>query len=196
MKTKKLKQTINQKEHKLLLANIVGNEDMRKATKENLLKTFIFLYYTGIRLNEIQDITYGDVRQLLENEELIINLAKTNNQRKIFLSKDFKRDIIKYYDVYNDKYQDDTKLILKNGSAVLNKGIHITTFIQLVNKTIQNVLGDNFSSHSYRRGLITQMAKKQINPKIISTFIGHSSTQTTMAYITPTDDDLRGCLIR
>ena len=190
-KTIKLKQTIQLKEHKLLIAYVVGNEDMRQATKDNLLKTFTFLYYTGIRLNEIQDLTFGDIRELLQNGELIINVQKTKTQRKIFLSKDFKRDIEKYFDIENPKYLGDTRLILKQGKAVLNQGIHITTFIQLVNKTIQNVLNENFSSHSYRRGLITEMAKNQVNPKFISKFIGHSSTQTTMTYITPTDDDLR-----
>ncbi len=194
--TRKLKQPITTKEHKLLISNIIGNEDMRQTTKDNLLKTFTLLYYTGVRLNEIQDMTYGDMRQLLNNEELIINLSKTSTQRKIFLSKEFKRDILKYFDVNNEKYNDNTRLILKNGSATLNRGIHITTFIQLVNKTIQNVLNENFSSHSYRRGLITEMAQRQINPKIISTFIGHSNTQTTMMYISPTDADLRGALVR
>jgi integrase len=194
--TRKLKQPITTKEHKLLISNIIGNEDMRLATKDNLLKTFTFLYYSGVRLNEIQELTYGDIRKLLDDEELIINLSKTATQRKLFLSKDFKKDIEKYFDVHNEKYNNDTRLILKNGSAILNKGIHITTFIQLVNKTIQNVLNENFSSHSYRRGLITEMAQKKINPKIISTFIGHSSTQTTMMYISPTDNDLRGALVR
>ncbi len=31
-----------------------GREDLRRNTKSNLLRTFVFLYYTGARLNELQ----------------------------------------------------------------------------------------------------------------------------------------------
>ncbi|WP_434282551.1 hypothetical protein [Aliarcobacter cryaerophilus] len=40
------------------------------------------------------------------------------------------------------------------------------------------------------------MAAKQINIKIISKFIGHSDVKTTMNYVKPTDDDIKGAMIR
>jgi integrase/recombinase XerD len=57
-----------------------------------------------------------------------------------------------------------------------------STFIKKVNTFIQEVLGHRYSSHSFRSGLITDMAKS-INPKFIKEFIGHSDIKTTIILI-------------
>ena len=41
-----------------------------------------------------------------------------------------------------------------------------------------------------------KVISKGINTKIISKFIGHSDVKTTMHYIKPTDDDVKGAMIR
>ena len=75
-------------------------------------------------------------------------------------------------------------------------GIHPLTFIAQVNQVMKNILGDGYTSHSFRQGLISEMGAKGINAKIISKFIGHSDVKTTMGYIKPTDDDVKGAMIR
>lgn len=68
-------------------------------------------------------------------------------------------------------------------------------FIQQVNKTIKEILGEVYYSHSFRQGLITEMGSKSINIKIISQFVGHKNVSTTMGYIKPTDEQIREALI-
>ena len=62
---------------------------------------------------------------------------------------------------------------------------------------MQKALGDSgYTSHSFRQGLISEFANKQINIKIIQGFIGHRDSKTTMRYIRPTENDIRGALVR
>lgn len=69
-------------------------EDLRQNTKKNLLRTFVFLYYTGARLNELQTLKVRDVKKLLKKGELFLFTQKTNSQRKLYLSPRFKHDLI------------------------------------------------------------------------------------------------------
>lgn len=81
---------------------------------------------------------------------------------------------------------------IKSGKA----GINSDVFIKQVNLKMKEVLGSGYTSHSFRQGLISEMGAKGINAKIISKFIGHSDVKTTMGYIKPTDDDVKGAMIR
>jgi len=61
---------------------------------------------------------------------------------------------------------------------------------------MKEILGEGFTSHSFRQGLITEMGSKSINIKIISNFIGHKNVSTTLGYIKPTDDQIKNSLVR
>ncbi|RLA84486.1 MAG: hypothetical protein DRG78_01380 [Epsilonproteobacteria bacterium] len=74
--------------------------------------------------------------------------------------------------------------------------INHIVFIQQVNKFINSVLGTGYTSHSFRKGIISEFGSKGVNIKIISKFVGHSDVKTTMRYITPTDEDIMMNLIR
>jgi integrase len=86
------------------------------------------------------------------------------------------------------------KVIQKLGHT--ESSIHPISYINLVNKHMKKVLGDRFTSHSFRQGLLTEMGAKSVNPKIIQHFIGHKSIKTTLNYITPTKDDIQNALVR
>ena len=91
---------------------------------------------------------------------------------------------------------DDSKIISKGSDKNKRTSINKIVFIQQVNKTIKEILGEGFSSHSFRQGLITEMGSKSINIKIISQFVGHKNISTTMGYIKPTDEQILNNLIR
>jgi len=61
---------------------------------------------------------------------------------------------------------------------------------------MKEALGDGFTSHSFRQGLISEMGSKSVNVKIISKFIGHKDIKTTLGYIKPTDSDIENALVR
>jgi site-specific recombinase XerD len=75
--------------------------------------------------------------------------------------------------------------------------MHPLSYITIVNKFIKDTLGPNYtSSHSFRQGLLTEMAAKGINVQIMAKFVGHSSFKTTLNYVKPTDEMVMSSLVR
>ena len=95
---KTIKESISSKEFKKLMIYTRDWEDIRRNTKKNLLRTFVFLYYTGARINELQTLKVKDVKKLLEKGELFLFTQKTNSQRKLYLSPRFKHDLLNWND--------------------------------------------------------------------------------------------------
>ena len=118
-------------------------------------------------------------------------------ERKLYAGKEFQKHLKKLFDINCDDFDLNRRIIVKasNNNSHLSK-INNDVFIAQVNKTIKSILGEGYTSHSFRQGIITEMGSKGINTKIISKFIGHSDIKTTMRYIKPTDDDVRGAMVR
>jgi integrase/recombinase XerD len=191
---KRIKENITEVEYKKLMSFTRGNETLRNNTKLNLLRTFTILFFTGLRLNEVQELKIINIKNLIENKNVKIDISKTSTQRKLYLTNSFQKELLKLFDFKNEL--DDNKIISKGSDKNKRTSINKIVFIQQVNKTIKEILGEGFSSHSFRQGLITEMGSKSINIKIISQFVGHKNVSTTMGYMKPTDEQIFKNLIR
>lgn len=191
-KTTKIRENISETEYQKLLIYLNGTENLNSNTKNNLKRTFVLLYFTGMRINEVKQLKIKDIYTIFEKEELIILCHKTKKERKLFFSKEAIKQIRKHF-IFNDNPKNNDYIITVKGNT--SKTPSSSTFISKINSFIHEVLGHRYSSHSFRAGIITDMAKS-INPKFIKEFIGHSDIKTTMRYIRPTSEDLRKCLIR
>jgi integrase len=191
-KIKRIKESITEVEFKKLMSYIRGDESIRENTRINFLRTFIFLYFSGLRLNEVQELKIKDIKNLLDQGMIKVYISKTSSERKIYLSSSFKKEIEKVFDFTNEN--DENRVIHKSTNK--KDKINNIVFIQQVNSKIKEILGPGFTSHSFRQGLITEMGSKSINVKIISNFIGHKNVSTTLGYIRPTDEQIRDALVR
>ena len=191
---KRIKENITEVEYKKLISFIRGNETLRENTKLNLLRTFTILFFTGLRLNEVQELKIKDIKNLLQDGNVKIDISKTSTQRKLYLTNSFQKELVKLFDFKNEL--DENRIISKGSDKNKRTSINNIVFIQQVNKTIKEILGEGYSSHSFRQGLITEMGSKSINIKIISQFVGHKNISTTMGYIKPTDEQIREALVR
>lgn len=191
---KRIKENITEVEYKKLMTYVRGNENIRKNTKLNLLRTFTILFFTGLRVNEVQELKVKDIKKLIDEQSLKITISKTSSERKLYLSNSFKKELLKIFDLKNEDLEH--RVIAKGSSKNKKVGINNIVFIQQINSTIKNILGKGYSSHSFRQGLITEMGSKSINIKIISQFVGHKNVSTTMGYIKPTDDQIINSLVR
>jgi integrase/recombinase XerD len=202
MKTKKhksikrIKENITEAEYKKLLNSVRGDDVIKETTRSNLLSAFTILYFTGLRLNELQELRISNIVELIDSGSTKLILPKTKNERKLFAGDEFKKQLKKLILAYGSNLDIQARVITKGSSKNKHTGINPIVFITQVNKTMKSVLGDGYTSHSFRQGLITEMGSKGINTKIISKFIGHSDVKTTMRYINPTDEDLKGAMIR
>ena len=191
---KRIKENITIIEFKKLMSHVRGNDSIRENTRLNILRTFTILFYTGMRLNELQDLRVKDIKELLTNETVKVLSKKTSSERKLYLTKDFKKALIP---LFNFELEDDENRVIAKGSNKNKRsGINAITFIQQVNSYLKEVLGTGYTSHSFRAGIINEYASKGVNIKIISKYIGHSDTKTTLLYVNPSDDDIMKNLIR
>jgi len=192
---KRIKESIKEFEFDVLINFVTNNDKMRQNTKDNYLKAFTLLFYSGARLNELTQITNKDILSLIKNKELIIKTHKTKSERKIYFSDKAVKHITKLFKEFNiDIESEQYKIIRVKGNPYTTPSP--IAFIQQTNKIIQSVLGKRYTSHSFRQGLITELGTKGVNPKIIKEFMGHKDIKTTMRYIKPNEEDIRNSLTR
>ena len=192
---KRIKESITETEYKKLMNAVRGDEFLRQTSKTNLLRAFMLLYFTGLRLNEVQNLTLSNIKELLDLGQTKLILSKTSSERKLYAGEAFQKQLRRLFEL--DRVMDlDSRVIAKGSNKSKKEGISHDVFIKQVNAVIKSILGEGYTSHSFRQGLITEMGAKGVNVKIISQFIGHSDVKTTMRYIKPTDDDVRGAMVR
>jgi len=191
----RIKENVTQREYTILMNFVRGDEKMRENTKLNILRTFTLLYYTGIRVNETQELLIKHIKELLEKGFVKFETKKTSTERKLYLSSDdFKKDLLKVFDFETE--DDENKVIAKGSNKNKRTGISPIVFITKVNSIMKEALGSGYTSHSFRQGILTEMGSKSVNVKVISKFIGHKDVKTTLRYINPTDEDILNSLIR
>ena len=83
IKLKRIKESITEVEYKKLINAVKGDETLRENTKDNLLRTFTILYFTGLRLNELQEMKLSHIKELIDNGETKLILPKTKSERKL-----------------------------------------------------------------------------------------------------------------
>ena len=191
MATKKIKKSITEKEYKLLQSHSKGDDSLKEFNRNRFLRIFCFLYFSGVRVNELSQIKYRHIKEIIKNGETIIVTHKTKNERILYFSDQAIKEMRKYF----DQSEDENDYIIASWNNPKNR-MHEISLINLVNKYMKKVLGEGFTSHSFRQGLLTEMGSKSINPKIIQSFIGHSDVKTTLHYIKPTSNDVKMSLVR
>ena len=192
---KRIKESITETEYKKLMNAVRGDESLRQTSKTNLLRAFMLLYFTGLRLNEVQNLTLSNIKELLDLGQTKLILSKTSSERKLYAGEAFQKQLRRLFEL--DRVMDlDSRVIAKGSNKSKKEGISHDVFIKQVNAVMKSILGEGYTSHSFRQGLITEMGSKGVNVKIIAQFIGHSDVKTTLRYIKPTDDDVRGAMVR
>ena len=189
---KRVKKSVTAKEYKKLMNFVRGDEDIKPFNQKRFLKIFSLLYYSGLRINEITQIKYSHIAEIIQTSETIIISHKTSRERVLYFSDNAIKELKKYFTYEESELKN--YCITSWGNP--KKTFHEVSLIQLVNKYMKNILGDNYTSHSFRQGLITEMGSKSINPRVIQSYIGHRNVSTTLNYIKPTEEDIKLSLVR
>ena len=132
---KKIKENITEVEYKKLMSFVRGNETLRENTKLNLLRTFTILFFTGLRLNDVQELKTIDIKNLLQNGNVKIDISKTSTQRKLYLTSSFQKELLKLFDFTIEG--DENRIISKGSNKNKKTSINKIVFIQQVNKFIK-----------------------------------------------------------
>ncbi|MEA2017800.1 MAG: site-specific integrase [Campylobacterota bacterium] len=188
--TTRAKKPIASSEFKTLLLAL-DKSSKNKATREKFKKAFTLLYLTGCRVSEIIDFTIEDLKETIKNNEYsLTNKSKTGVARLITFDSNFKQvqmlehllptniDTLKFKNRY---------LFYSNHTG---KPMSVSSFTLQLNRFIHSVLGELYSTHSFRQGYITIARRLGTPIEIIQKDIAHRSVTTTMRYVDVTTEDI------
>lgn len=189
------KRPIGEEELNKLLVFLEEATHIKVETKIRHKKCIALSYYLGTRISELLLLTVGDIRDAMETGEAsLTNLTKTKRPRhlmftpksisvisKLFkdeldLAKGFNRNDLLFHSPHNKRHP-----------------LHHAPFTRQMNNLIHAALGNLYSSHSFRKGLLTSLAQT-CHPRIAQKILNHSSISTTMLYFSPSDEDARAAL--
>ena len=174
-----------------LLKTYVNGLDTFKTTKIKWIRSLEILFYSGLRVSEVLNIKIKDIRDGIMKGEMSVYISKQNTIRHIPLSPSSIKVLGK---LIKDENDDESYFIHKRNNK--RSKLNSNGFTKDLNDLIQFVLGKEYSSHSFRKGIITDFSSKGVNPKITQHFIGHRNVSTTLNYYKPTSEDIRKCLVR
>jgi len=181
--TTRAKKPILKREFDRLIRAVNHNTEIKSVTKAKLISAFTLLYLTGCRVSEIVHLTRDDLdRMITENEYSLTNATKTKTPRLI--SFDEGKTQIEFL----RRLAPLKKCIFyRNGSE---KPMTVSALTLLLNQFIHGVLGELYSSHSFRAGYITAFHQQGLSLEHIRTDIGHASIATTARYATVSHEEI------
>ena len=189
-KIKKIKDNISSKDFKHLINYLKADSSVRAIRKDRLLKLFNLLYITGLRVNETTQLTNRNFKELLENKQLKVIAHKQKVEKFIYLTDSSKKDIEKYFTL-----EDNDDLVFTSERGSKKSPLAINSVIRDINLYLQKVFPNQYlTSHSFRQSLITELAEKNINTKVIQSLIGHTSISSTYRYIKPSQEQILNSL--
>lgn len=188
-----MKKPIREKEFECIMRCLV-NDSLSDVKKTKLKRLFTVLYVTGLRINEAASLTYGQLRDGLHRQEMLLKTSKTGAWRRIFLSRDAAIALESVFCGDLDTMPDDVYLFHPRHRRYSMPSIDRLT--KDANEYLKKVLGPGYTSHSFRSGVITDMVAKTGNIKIAQEYIAHKSASTTLRYVRPSEDDIRAGLAR
>jgi len=182
--TTRAKKPIQKKEFDRLINAINRSLEIKSPTKLKLTRAFTLLYLTGCRISEIAYFKSDDVKQMIEeNEYSLTNNTKTHSSRLISFNENKTQiEFLKKIHPCDDGY-----LFAKNNSE---KVMTVSALKLLMNKFIHRVLGQLYSTHSFRTGYITTAHQRGLSLEHIREDIGHKNIATTARYATVTSDEI------
>jgi len=190
MKIAKIKDNISKKEFQHLINYLIADISVRTIRKDRLLKLFNLLYISGLRVNETTTLTNMQIKELLEQKQTKVIAHKQKIEKIIYLTESSRKQLSKYFEII-----DDYNLVFQSERGSKRDSLSSNSVIRDINSYLKKVFPNkNLTSHSFRQSLITELAEKNINTKVIQTLIGHKSISSTYRYIKPSEEQILNSL--
>ena len=187
---KRIRRSVTDQEYQKLITHTKSDPGIKEHKRLKLLRIFTLLYYTGMRINEVSLIKIEKIHELIDQSKGIIDTPKKENERELHFSPAACKSI---------------KLLIKDAAPEENfiyawekktTPMHKISLIAMVNTYMKQVLGQGYTSHSFRQGIITDMFAAGLSTPMVQKFIGHSDPKTTLHYAAPTSAQVHNALIR
>lgn len=181
---------IDLKDFKTIIQSINKNET-NEIKKFNLLLLHNLLRYTGLRVNEVLNLSKNDIERLFKQEQINVYCSKTKEERLVVLFKNERKEFLKFMNELNI----DDLLEKINHSGVVNTENNKLSFtdafrwskpyyLELEEKLggVKNK-GCLIGHHSYRIEYINFVLNMGLHIDVVAQLIGHKNLQTTLIYV-------------
>jgi len=178
-------------------AKVLNEKEIRKvllyiaAHKHSARNRAMFLLTTncGLRVKEVSQLRLSNILnsegKIREEFFLSVEQTKGSKGRTIYLSKKMQEELHNYLSI-RFKLDDllavtytDTSRALFPSQQNNNRGFSPSTLCQHFHYLYKNAKVDGASSHSGRRGFITNLANKGVSVRLLMELVGHSSMSIT-----------------
>lgn len=184
---KKLRLPIYYQQYTLFMGAAASKTLRNKDCRESQLHIiYTLLYYLGLRINELKEISYDNVITLMKKGTLDITLYKTKTIVKKIITNQGRqtlRDILPDIENFFTKHKNDTL-----GTDGNNNVIENLSFLKFVNSDMKTTceifqinFSDEYSSHCFRIGYITRLLHAA-TPHQVAEMVGHKSIASTLRY--------------
>jgi integrase/recombinase XerD len=177
--------TLNERELEKLLAHVASTKSPAR-NRAMLLLTHL----AGMRVGEVAAVRVCDVvasdGTIRDEINLSASQTKGKRSRAVLLNERMRAELASYMQtvtVLNPKQA----LFASQRSAAFTAN----SLTQVMNGIYRNVGFDGASSHSGRRGFLTNLAEKGVSVRVMMALAGHRNMATTQRYI-----DLRPGVLR
>jgi integrase/recombinase XerD len=180
----KLDERIPLAKNKGKLPIVLGRDEISRMLEATLnLKhrlVLMFLYYAGIRLNEIVNLKWSDIN--FQRSIIHLKTAKGGKERVIFFHEKLK-GFIEYFKIKNEGY-----VFISN----LGKKYDKRTVQMIVKNAAKKAgLSGRITPHTLRHSFATHLLEAGADIRHIQKLLGHSSLQTTQIYTHVANKDMK-----
>ena len=177
--------TLNERELQRLLDYVAKTKNVQR-NRTILLLT----HFAGMRVGEVAAVRVCDVVASDGTVRDEINLAasqtKGKQSRTVLLNERMRAELAKYLQTL--RVQDSKQALFYTQRS---EGFSANSLTQVVNGIYKQAGLDGASSHSGRRGFLTNLAEKGVSVRVMMALAGHRNMATTQRYI-----DLRPGVLR
>jgi integrase/recombinase XerD len=174
-------------------------ESKRHASRNRCM--FMMTHMSGARISEVASLRICDVLasdgSIKSEVYLSAQQTKGSKGRTLYLSEKMREEISLYLNT-RFKLKDllpvtmtDTVRALFTNQKDCQRGFSASTACQMFHYWYKEAKIEGASSHSGRRGFITNLANRGVHVRILQELAGHSSIAVTQKYIDVNQDKLR-----
>ena len=169
--------------NKAKLPIVLGKEEIKKMIEStNNIKhrlLLMFLYYAGLRLDEVRNIEWGDLD--FERGLIHLKIAKGDRERVIFLHQ-------KLIDMLNLSGIKEGIIFLSGRGQKYNK-----RSVQMIIKNASKKAGikKNVTPHTLRHSFATHLLESGADIRYIQQLLGHKDLKTTQIYTHVANKDIK-----
>ncbi len=184
------RRAIFEEEFTKLIVMTKRDKTIHYKTRLKLLRVYTLLYLTGCRVSEIINFTCKDIENIIVNKQISLdNSTKTKKPRALLFNYTGTKMLIDLD--YTDCSERTSFLFYSKGS---NTPMVTSVFNRLVNTHLKKVLGELYTTHSFRAGYITRIVERTGNIETARSLVGHKTIKTTMGYLKSTPKQMEDAI--